>query len=80
MAIVITLIAISTSSSLVLIARSKPNMDCLDSLINTINSGMITGKLRIDMIVLLFPVLALIAETMVKTEEKLSAPSNTAVK
>lgn len=75
-----TLIASRTSISPVLIALSNPFIAFCDSLINTINSGIMTGKLNTAIIVLLLPVLALMPDTMVKTEAKLILPSNTAIR
>lgn len=74
---VITLIASNTIISLLLEALSKPSIALRDSFINTINRGIIAGKLSIAISVLLFPALELIPEIMVNTVEKLMLPSMT---
>lgn len=56
-------------------ARSAPFSALLDADINTTSIGIMTGKLRIDMMVLLLPVLALIADTIVNMHAKPTAPN-----
>src|SRR5690606_39352396 len=77
---VITLIASKTAISPILIPLSKPCSALFDSLIRTINKGMITGKANMAMIVLLLPVLELMPDTIVNTVAKLMLPSSTAKK
>ncbi len=57
---VITLIASNTIISLLLEALSRPSIALRESLINTINSGMMAGKLKMAIKVLLLPALELI--------------------
>ncbi|GEM_PF-1589539 len=77
---VITLIASNTIISLLLEALSRPSIALRDSLINTINSGMMAGKLKMAIKVLLLPALELIPEIMVKTVAKLMLPKMTEMK
>jgi len=77
---VITLIASNTIISLLLEALSRPSIALRDSLINTINSGIMAGKLKIAIKVLLLPALELIPEIMVKTVAKLMLPKMTEMK
>jgi hypothetical protein len=77
---VITLIASNTIISLLLEALSTPSIALRDSLINTINSGMMAGKLKMAIKVLLLPALELIPEIMVKTVAKLMLPKMTEMK
>jgi hypothetical protein len=71
---VITLIASNTIISLLLEALSRPSIALRDSLINTISSGIMAGKLKMAIRVLLLPALELIPEIMVKTVAKLMLP------
>ena len=59
---------------------SSPSMAFLDSLINTINSGIMIGKLNIAISVKLLLVFAAMAETIVNSDEKPMVPSNKVVK
>ena len=77
---VITLIASNTIISLLLVALSRPSIALRDSLINTINSGIMAGKLKMAIRVLLLPALELIPEIMVKTVAKLMLPKMTEMK
>jgi hypothetical protein len=77
---VITLIASNTIISLLLEALSRPSIALRDSLINTINSGIMAGKLKMAIRVLLLPALELIPEIMVKTVAKLMLPKMTEMK
>lgn len=77
---VITLIASNTIISLLLEALSSPSIALRDSLINTINSGIMAGKLKMAIRVLLLPALELIPEIMVKTVAKLMLPKMTEMK
>jgi len=77
---VITLIASNTIISLLLEALSRPSIALRDSLINTINSGIMAGKLKMAIKVLLLPALELIPEIMVKTVAKLMLPKMTEMK
>ncbi len=77
---VITLIASNTIISLLLEALSRPSIALRESLINTINSGMMAGKLKMAIKVLLLPALELIPEIMVKTVAKLMLPKMTEMK
>ena len=54
---------------------SKPSMAFFESLINTINNGIMIGKLRIAINVKLLFDLEAIAETIVNNEEKPKLPS-----
>ena len=74
------LIAIKTTISFILCARSSPCMAFCDSLINTINKGMITGKLKMAISVLLLPAFDVMPDTIVKTEAKLMLPRITVKK
>ncbi|COZ86480.1 Uncharacterised protein [Mycobacterium tuberculosis] len=78
MATVMILIANKTAISPMLSTIALPFTAFCESLINTINKGIITGKLKIAMIVLLLPAFALIAETIVKTVAKLILPNKIA--
>ena len=75
-----TLIASRTAISPKLIPLSSPCNALLESLMSTINRGIITGKANIAIIVLLFPVLELMPETIVNTVAKLILPKSTATK
>lgn len=77
---VIILIASNTIISLLLEALSRPSIALRDSLINTINSGIMAGKLKMAIKVLLLPALELIPEIMVKTVAKLMLPKMTEMK
>lgn len=77
---VITLIASNTIISLLLDALSKPSIALRDSLINTINKGIIAGKLKMAINVLLLPALELIPDIMVNTDAKLMLPRMTEIK
>ena len=61
-------------------ALSNPFKALDDNFNNSINRGIITGKAKIAIIVLLLPVLELIPETIVNTVAKLTLPNNTAKK
>lgn len=80
MVTVMTLIASKTPISPKLNPLSNPCNALLESFISTINKGMITGKARIAIIVLLLPVLALMPDTIVNTVAKLILPNSTATK
>ncbi len=75
MAIVTTLIANKTLISFQLASKFPPITPCCERLINTINKGMMTGKLNIAIMVLLLPALALMPATMVNTVAKLMLPN-----
>ncbi len=76
----ITLIASNTIISLILAALSRPSIALRESLISTINSGMIAGKLKMAISVLLFPAFELMPEIMVNTLAKLILPKMTEMK
>lgn len=76
----ITLIASNTIISLMLAALSKPSIALRESLISTINSGMIAGKLKMAISVLLFPAFELMPEIIVNTLAKLMLPKMTEMK
>lgn len=80
MVIVITLIAIKTSISPLGDNPCAFDIAMLESFIKTINKGIITGKLKTAIIVLLLPVLELMPETIVNTDAKLILPNSTATR
>ena len=75
-----TLIASNTTISLVLAALSRPSIAFRESLISTINRGIMAGKLKMAINVLLFPAFELIPEIMVNTLAKLMLPKITEIK
>jgi len=77
---VITLIASNTIISFELAALSRPSIALRESLIKTISRGIIAGKLKMAISVLLFPALELMPEIMVNTLAKLILPKITEIK
>ena len=70
----------NTPISLLLLARSIPSIAFFENLINNINKGTITGKLKIAIKVLLLLAFEAIADTMVNIDAKLKPPIATANK